>query len=62
MIGIILELALIGLIVWAVITYVPMPQPIKTLIVVFVVILLVLWLLQIFGFSDLPVPHLHRLN
>lgn len=60
MISIILTLALVGLIVWVVVTYIPMPAPIRTLIIVFVVILLVLWLLQIFGFSDIPVPHLRR--
>lgn len=60
MIGIILTLALVGVIVWAVVTFIPMPTPIKTLIIAVVVILLVLWLVQIFGFTDIPVPHFHR--
>ena len=60
MIGVILTLALVGLVVWLITTYIPMPAPIKTLITVVVVILLILWLMQVFGFPDVPVWHYRR--
>jgi hypothetical protein len=39
----------IGLILWLVNTYVPMAQPIKAILNAVVAVLVVLWLLQIFG-------------
>lgn len=55
LITVILVLALIGLLVWAITTYVPMPAAIRTLIIAVVVICIVLWLLRIFGFYTIHV-------
>lgn len=40
-------LALIGLALWLITNYIPMPPQIKTLIVVVVVVFIVIWLLQL---------------
>jgi hypothetical protein len=51
----------VGLFVWAVTTYVPMPEQIKTLIIVAAVIVLVLMLLKVLGVlggADIPIPKL----
>ena len=40
--------ALIGFVVWLLVTYVPMPAPIRTALVVIVAIVLVLWALRLF--------------
>lgn len=58
MIGVILVLVVVGVILYLVETYIPLSAPIKTVIRVVVVILLCLWLLQVFGIADLPVPRL----
>ncbi len=55
MITLILTIALLGFLVWLVITYIPMPEIFKKAIVVLVVILIVLYLVRLFGF-DLPIP------
>ena len=57
----IIWLGLIGLITWAVITYIPMPPAIKTLIIAVVVIAVVLWILQMVGVG-LGGPALPRLR
>ncbi len=59
MIGLILTLAFVGLIVYLIVTYIPMPQVVKTVIYVIVAICLILYLAQIFGIGDIPVPRLH---
>lgn len=56
MIGLILTLALVGLIVYLITTYIPMPQPIKTAIIVIVVVCLILYLMGLFGIADIPLP------
>jgi hypothetical protein len=51
----------VGVVVWALTTYVPMPEQIKTLIIFAAVIVLVFILLKafgIFGGSDIPIPKL----
>jgi hypothetical protein len=45
----ILILAGIGLLLWAVITYIPMPPTFQKLLIAVVCIVVVLWLLQAFG-------------
>lgn len=60
MIGLILMLALLGLIVWAVITFIPMPQPLKTVIVAVVVIAAIIYVLGAFGFGDIAIPRIHH--
>ena len=56
MISAILTLALIGVIVWFIETYLPISAPIKTLIRVVVAICVIVYLMQLFGIADLPVP------
>lgn len=48
-ISLLVGLVVIGLIWWLIETYVPLPPPIKTVIRVVLVLLLCLWLLQVFG-------------
>lgn len=49
LLGAIIVLAIIGVALHLLITYVPMAQPIKTLIIVLVVLVICLWLLSIVG-------------
>ncbi len=58
LISLILTLAVVGFLLWLIITYIPMPAPFKNVIVVIVVIVLVLWLLQVFGVVGPSVPRL----
>jgi hypothetical protein len=58
-IGILLVLVIAGVCLWLVTTYIPMAPPIKTVITVLVVLLLVVWLLNIFGLLDGTMLH-HR--
>jgi hypothetical protein len=48
-IGLILVIVLVGVLLWAVESFIPMAAPIKRLLQVVVVIVLILWLLQAFG-------------
>ncbi len=56
MIGLILTLAVFGLVVYLILTYIPMPQVFKTIILVICAVGLILWLAGVFGVSDIPVP------
>ncbi len=56
MISLILTLALVGFILWLVVTYIPMPAPIKQVIIVLVVILLIIYLMGALGIVDVPLP------
>ncbi len=56
MLALILTLALIGVIVYLIETYLPMPAPFKTAINVIVIVCVVLYLVQLFGL-DIPLPH-----
>jgi hypothetical protein len=58
MITVLVVLVIIGVALYLIETYVPMSPPIKIVLRVVVVILLVLWLLKLFGISDLSVPSL----
>ncbi len=60
MIGLILTLALIGLLLYVIETFIPMDGTIKSIIRVVVIVCVVLWLLSVFGVLgrlDVPVPH-----
>lgn len=61
MIGLILTLAIVGVIVWAVVTYIPMPDVVKKAIIVVVAICIIVYVLRAFGVmgTDIPVPQLH---
>jgi predicted membrane channel-forming protein YqfA (hemolysin III family) len=56
MIALILTLAVLGFVVWLIQTYVPMPAPFKTVIYVVVALVLILYLLSVFGIGDIPLP------
>lgn len=61
MISLIITIAVLGLIVWAITTYVPMPNGFKQAIYVIAVICLVIFVLNAFGIwhiQDAPVPQL----
>ncbi len=60
MISLILTLALAGLIVYLIVTYVPMPPIFKTVIMVVAAICLILYLMWAFGIADVPVPQWRR--
>lgn len=49
LIGIVIVLAVVGFILWAVLTYVPLAPPFNILITAVVVILTILWLLNVTG-------------
>lgn len=56
MLSLILTLAIIGAIAYAIITYIPMPQPIKTAIIIVIAICVIVFLMRAFGVADIPVP------
>lgn len=61
MISLLIVIALIGVLTWALVTFLPMPGQFKTLIVVVAVIFCVLYALSAFGVfrvHDPPVPQL----
>ena len=58
LIGLILVLALIGLALYLIETYIPMSPPIKLVIRIVVIIVVVLWLLQLIGFVGPSVPRI----
>lgn len=58
MIALIVILALLGLLYWAVTTLIPMPTQIQRVILVVVVVIAVLLVLQAFGLLPAGVPHL----
>ena len=49
LITLILTLAIVGFLMWLVLTYIPMSEPFKKIILVIVVFAVVLWLLYGFG-------------
>jgi hypothetical protein len=49
MLELILVIVLVGVALWFVNTYVPMAQPIKTLLNVLIVLILIVWILNAFG-------------
>ena len=53
LISLIIVLIVIGVILWAVNTYIPMDAKIKNILNIVVVVVLVLWLLKLF-IGDLP--------
>jgi hypothetical protein len=56
LVSLIIVIALIGCLTWAVATYVPMPAAIQRLLIIVVVLALVLWLLRLFA-VHVPVVH-----
>jgi hypothetical protein len=61
LIEIIVVLIIVGLIVWLVETYLPIPPVFKHVIVALIVLVLILWLLSLIGFlGSHPAPILPR--
>jgi len=54
MIQLIIVIALVGLIVYLITTYIPMPQPFKVVIYAIVAISLVLYLMRVLNIQDIP--------
>ena len=59
LISVILVLAIIGVILYFIENYIPMSPPIKVLIRIVIVIFVILWLLQLIGFSGPAFPRIH---
>lgn len=62
MISLIITIAVVGLLVWAIVTYVPMPPAFKTAIIIVAVLCLVIYILSAFGLlsRDIPVPQIRN--
>jgi hypothetical protein len=58
MITLLIVIVVLGLCLYLVENYIPMSPPIKLVLRVVVVLIVVLWLLQLFGIYDLPVVKL----
>lgn len=61
MIGLLILLAVIGVISWIIITYIPMPQGVRTVIIIVAVVCAVIVALNAFGVR-LPNPGVPRLR
>jgi hypothetical protein len=57
-INVVLVLIIVGVIMWLINSFIPMAGAIKTLLNIVVLILLILWLLQVFGIFSFPGLHL----
>ena len=60
MISLIVLLALVGFLVYAVTTYIPMPEVFKFGIYALAAVCVIALLMRAFGFPDLPLPKLSR--
>lgn len=60
MIALLLGLAVVGFLVYLIVTYIPMPPIFSNIIIAIVVIVLVLYLIGVFGLMDIPIPRVHR--
>ena len=59
LISLIIVLVLVGVLLWAVNTYIPMDAKIKQILNVVVVIVVVLWLLNVFGVLGGSINDIH---
>jgi hypothetical protein len=59
MITLILWIALVGLVAYLVVTYIPMPKPFANAIIVIALLCVLFYVLQRLGVVDMPVPRLH---
>jgi len=60
MITLLLMLAIFGFLVYLIVNYIPMPPVFRTGIIVIAVVLVILYLIQVFGIGDLPIPRIHH--
>ena len=58
LIELLVVLAVIGFLSWLLITYVPMPQPIRMAMIVVATLVVILLVLRAFGIGDIPLPRL----
>lgn len=49
LLGLILVLAVFGFVLWLITSFIPMPEPVKTIIIAVAVLFLLLWVLQAVG-------------
>jgi hypothetical protein len=49
---ILLVIVVVGVLLWAVNSFIPMDSKVKSILNIVVVVLLILWLLQVFGLLD----------
>lgn len=54
MIEVLVVLVVVGVCLWLIETYIPMAEPIKTIIRIVLVLFLVVWILSAFGIVDVP--------
>ena len=54
-ISIIVVLVVVGLVLYLINTYIPMAQPVKTVLNVVVVLMLCIWVLNAFGIVNVPI-------
>jgi hypothetical protein len=50
--------AVLGFLAWLAITYIPMPAPVRTVIIVAVSLVIVVILLRAIGFGDIIIPRM----
>ena len=62
MIEVVLVLAVLGFCLWLLLTYVPMPAPVRTVIIAVVVLFLIAWLLNWLGIVDVGSLRRHPLR
>jgi hypothetical protein len=58
LIQIVIILIVVGMLLWLAEKYIPIAEPVRTILRVFVGIVLVLWLLRLFV-GDIPIGRLH---
>lgn len=58
LLGIVVVLVVVGLILWLINTYIPMAGAIKSLLNIVVFIVVLIWLLQVFGLIG-PISGIH---
>jgi hypothetical protein len=61
LVGIVVVLVIVGLILWLINTYIPMAGAIKSLLNIVVFVVILIWLLQVFGLIG-PIQGLHIPN
>jgi hypothetical protein len=54
LITLIVTLVVIGFVLWILVTYVPMPDPYRKVLIAIVILLVVLWLLRVTGLFVSP--------
>lgn len=61
LVGIVVVLVVVGLILWLINTYIPMAGAIKSLLNIVVFVVVLIWLLQVFGLIG-PINGVHMPN